>query len=324
MAEPWPAATSRDDLLARVASQGRRRVVVRRFVAAAAAAVVVTSAAVGFGVGRSGGLDLVGEPAGVSGNVVADGVAPFSPCPGDDPIGELHRQDRVYLTGRNEDGSWFELRSPAAPGDRVWVQAAVVGPDGDTAELPVLDCARDGDQLALPAATTAPPTTVVGETTTTAPGATTTTTRPASTTTAPATVPPTSSTSPVDSQAPVVTNLKRSTAFVYENDPYCPEPRTVVLSAAISDASTITARVEWRYQSPGKTYTTGQAVMSPTGPGGRYEATIGPFGVNTALASNSTITWRVVASDALGNGPTTVDASSNQTVTLRAGSSCVG
>ena len=146
MTEPWPTSTPREDLLSQVATTGQRRLRLRRLGAFAAAGGIAAAAAVGVGVGRSGGVDLVGEPTSVV--IDAQATVAFSACPGTARIGDLHRDDRVFLTGRSEDGAWLELRAPGEPLARVWVQAGAVGADAEVDGLSVSDCRTDGDQLA--------------------------------------------------------------------------------------------------------------------------------------------------------------------------------
>ena len=303
MAETWPTPTPRHELLARVATTGRRRILVRRIAAAVAAASVATSAAVGLGVGRSGGIDLVAESISLEG--AADAVAPFSACSGGAPIGELHRDDRVFLTGRDEGAAWLELRSPSDASDRVWVPAAVVGADGDVEDLPVHGCTTEGDQLALPGQTTTtlPPTTIPGETTTTsttAPGETTTTAAPGTTT---STTPP--STQAPDVAGPAITKLSNGGVDVIlgEIEGVC-SGTTAPVSATVSDASGVAwVQLLWSYTPQNGTTITGQKSMNLSA--GRYRANLGVF--DSVSGPDPEISWWVRARDVHGD-ETTVGA----------------
>lgn len=271
---------------------------------------VVAAAAAGFALGRSGGLDLVGESAAISGP--PDAVAPFSACPGGPPIGELHRGDRVFLTGRDEAGTWLELRSPAGASDRVWLQAEAVGPDSEVDGLPVHDCTTEGAQLAMAGETitTLPPTTVPGATTTTAGPSTTTTI--ATTTSQPGTTTPTTS---GDTAPPSVTALQADVNEIYTNDGVCgPRPRSTPVEALVTDASEISS-VELGWSFPGANGTV-SGTKAMTLSGGRYRAVFGPFPDGTLAQDDSVIvTWTVRAVDAAGN-PRQVSVQKAEAITV--------
>lgn len=159
-----------------------RNLTIAGVVAAGATAVGIA----GYAAGASGTLDVLGE-----GTVQAPfTAAPLYACPDGEPVADLHRGDRVFLTGRDDDGAWVELRSPFDGDDRMWLPAEHVAADDTVEDLPVRDCvATDGD-LTLTLAdgsevevtTTLPPEMT---TTTLLPGeTTTTTTRPGTPTTA--------------------------------------------------------------------------------------------------------------------------------------------
>ena len=138
------------------------------------------SVAVGAALGASGTVDLVGEPSTV---VPMDAVSSRI-CPAGAEVGQLHRGDRIYLTGVDESGGRVELRSPQNLDERVWMQTAYVTADDTLDDLPVVSCGLAEYQLALPGGQTVDVTTT---TTTTLPEASTTTVdeQAASTTTSP-------------------------------------------------------------------------------------------------------------------------------------------
>lgn len=292
--------------MSQVATTGQRRIRIRRLAILATAAAVAATAGVGFGIGRSDGIDLVGE----STTVAARGgaTAPYSVCPGEAPLDDLHQGDRVYLTGRSDDGSWLELRSPASSEERVWVPAAVVGADAGTDDLPVHDCRTAGDQLALPGQTTTtlPPTTQPGDTTTTAttqPGDTTTTTV-GSPTTVPSTSttkPPTTTTTSPDTTPPAISNLVADNNTIYTDDGVCgPTSHSTPVSATVTDDRGISSvRLEWSF--PGQSGTVaGSTAMTLSG--GKYRGRFGPFPYGTLPGDGSVdVTWRVSAVDTSGN-----------------------
>lgn len=125
----------------------------------------------GTALGLFGGIDFVSEPARVAGAATAS----YYDCPDGAALGTVTRGDRVYITARDESGSWLQIRSPRAVEGRAWVRSSHVLPDDSVATLPVVSC-----QVPVAAGVE---TTVTSTTTTTTIDATTTTTSTTSTTT---------------------------------------------------------------------------------------------------------------------------------------------
>ena len=179
---------------------------INRVLIAVAVGAVVVSVAVGAALGASGTVDLVGEPSTV---VPMDAVS-FRICPAGAEVGQLHRGDRIYLTGVDESGGWVELRSPQNLDERVWMQTAYVTADDTLDDLPVVSCGLAEYQLALPGGQTVDVTTTT-TTTTTLPEASTTTVdeQAASTTTS-----RTPTTRPTATSAPPTTKATTTTTTV--------------------------------------------------------------------------------------------------------------
>src|SRR5690606_2382536 len=115
-------------------------------VAAAVAGIVAVGGGVGYAIGSSEVVDI-----GSGGTVhLPHAAATYHACPDAGPLGQLHRGDRVLLTGVDETGEWFELRSPIDLLDRVWVRASVVTPDaGAVTDLPERTCGVTDEELTL-------------------------------------------------------------------------------------------------------------------------------------------------------------------------------
>ncbi|MEX1208163.1 MAG: hypothetical protein WEE36_06060, partial [Acidimicrobiia bacterium] len=125
-------------------------------------ATAIAGAIVGGTLGLVGFGAAEGEPA----RLALDSVPTFL-CPGNGEVGTLHRGDRVLITGRS--GDWLAVRNVRGGGERVFVAAAAVTPDGDLGNLPEEDCEQAG-------------TVAIGGTVTTVAATTTTTTTPSTTT----------------------------------------------------------------------------------------------------------------------------------------------
>jgi len=169
--------------------------------------VVVAGAITGVVLENAGSIDPIGE---TSFDGTFDAV-PYFDCHDGDEIGDLHRGDRVFLTGRNGDGSWLEVRAPFDTGSRVWVETMWIFPDDDPGDLPVNRCA---DRL-FPAASVdapVPAATIPGTTTTTSPADTTTTTTVAETSTTSTTVAETTTTTGAETTTTSASSTTTSTS----------------------------------------------------------------------------------------------------------------
>jgi len=100
-----------------------------------AAVVATAGAGLGVGLGATGGVDLVRATTVLS----ADAVA-YHDCPDGASLGDFHRGDRAYVTGRDDSGAWLEVRAPRNPSSRVWIEAHYAIPDSSTGGLPVVEC----------------------------------------------------------------------------------------------------------------------------------------------------------------------------------------
>lgn len=320
--EAWPSPTPRGEVLTRVVQRGRRIRRVRRLLTALAVGGVVVAGAGGYALGASGRIDVVAD-----GTVtIPDATAAYHACPGTSPLGDLHRGDRVLLTGVSEDGAWYELRSPIDLLDRAWVPAAVVTPDEDL-DLPVVGCGLTDEELATVAgvveaddADGATTTT----TTTTEPGAATTTDPadgptppgptepgPGTTPSGPTTVPSGSATTAPPGEGPTPTPPPTSPPTVPPTSPTTPPDTTGPTIGGFQRSVAAINETGSEFCLPPATSTVRASVSDPSGvtsvtllwsftgaggtvsgsrpmtlQGGAYQATLGPF---TATTINTVI-----------------------------------
>src|SRR5262245_33687279 len=113
----------------------------------ASGAIALTQLLIAGGIVAGGvGVGVALDQAGVFGGgdetveVALDSVRTFD-CPDGGEVGELHGGDRVLATGRDDEGTWAEVRNPGDLSGRVWVAARYLVPDRDLAELDVHECA---------------------------------------------------------------------------------------------------------------------------------------------------------------------------------------
>lgn len=270
------------------------------------AAVIVGGAAVGVAADQTGALSPLPEPS-VSAHL--DEV-PYLECPDGDRLGELHRGDRVFATGRTDDLAWLEVRAPYDVATGVWVEAAWLTPDADLDALPVVSCQTDTAPAPTTTTTTrplAPSTTLAGATTSTTIGPTSTTNAPTSTTNAPTTTSTTATTTTTttvpDTTGPTISNLASEEAQIWEEANYggCPtQVHTTIISASVSDPSGVgTVILGWEVGSA-----SGSTPMGHVG--SIYTAELGPFD-DTTVSADEPIYLSVTAHDTVGN-PTMVDS----------------
>lgn len=310
--QDWPSPTPRDEMLGRVVARGKHLMLINRVLIGLLAAAVAGSAVLGFTLGVTGTVSVLADEPAV---VTLDGVA-LRHCPGGDTVGELHRGDRVLLTGVDESGDWLELRSPYDSSERAWIRSDLAVPDETIAELPVRDCGideysmtlSDGEQVDESTTTTTEP----GEQTTTTtqgqgPSSTTSTTQQ-QTTTAP--------TQPQDNTGPVIGELSRTSADINDSSGQsCDYPSFTQLRAVVTAASPVTVTAHWSYVGDG-VLREGQKQMILSA--GMYRATVGlpEFGGTLAQGDVSKdINWSVRAVDSQGN-ETTLASGVNSAVIL--------
>ena len=263
------------------------------FVALLIGGASVAGLAIGGLFGFLGGADLVGEPV----QVASAATASFYDCPDGDRVGTVTRGDRVFITGRDDSGSWVQVRSPAGVSARAWIRAAHVLPDASIDSFPVLNC-----HVPVQAQVVAPAT----ETTTTeAPPTTDTTAAPAPTTVttaAPAPPPP-----------PSVNGLSADPTPIWEKYPgfpgTCPGDGVANVTATVSAPAGVQS-VTFAWSGFGQSGSGGM-----TSGGGSYMASIGPFDANdpsgVPQSSSATVTVTVNVTDTLSR-----TAQSQTTVTL--------
>ena len=91
----------------------------------------------GVALGATGTVDLVpDQPA----PPLAADVVDYHVCPDRGGIGTFVRGDTVLVVARDESGDWLQVRSPDDLFERVWVEAALLVPDGDVVDAPVVEC----------------------------------------------------------------------------------------------------------------------------------------------------------------------------------------
>lgn len=278
---------------------------VSRIVAALVGGAAVTGVVVGAGLGLTGTLSVVDEPA-----TVADAaVASYYDCPDGDALGELTRGDRVFITGRDASGEWAEIRSPVSSNSRVWIRARQVLPDGDTSDLPVLGCLEPVDAIVSAVEETTTTTEAVDTTATTGtteppPDTTTATTEaPSTTQTTGTTAPP----PPPDTTPPAISNAFVSPGQIWEEDGgvfgiSCPPgyPREATVSANVTDNVGVTT-VSASWSDPLGSHSTGMGQSGST-----FTTNFGGYPADTWDPDHldpytHAVTITIVARDAAGN-----------------------
>lgn len=193
-------------------------------------------------------------------------VAALYGCPkAGAPIGEVADGDRLLVTGRSEDGEWYEVYYGTPGQERLWAPAGAFDLEGDPGALPTADCRVGQSPLDVELRTLTPaisPRVTEGPTTTptasVSPGPPTPTLRPTATsrtpippTVAPSrdtppptprptpTPPPSPTPSPVpDTTPPIVANLSSDNDnFYHPGSSGC--DTDVEVSAQATDASGI-------------------------------------------------------------------------------------
>ena len=232
-------------------------------------AVVVTGGVLGVALqqgGVFGGGDETIE--------VALDAVPVTDCPDGSDVGDLHRGDRVFATGRDESGDWVEVRDPAGLSGRVWLRAQYLLPDADLSALDVHECA-----VAEAAVTT-----TTGPTGSLPPNVTTTTKKGA-----PAPV-------PADTTAPTITGVSATPNEIWEQDTaslHCgTKPRQATINASANDPSGVASlTASWAFGSVNQTK--------------NIPAQFGPFPYLTVPDNtHPTITIAITARDTRGNTST--------------------
>ncbi len=253
----------------------------------------------GLAVGGTLGFTVLQPDDEESGGVAVD-VQQYSlyDCPDGALVGSAYSGDRVFVTGRDEDGSWLEIRDPRNESVVRWVPADAVDPDAAT-DVPVHECEKLVEAV------------VVDETTsTTAPVLETTTTTGQKTT--PPTTPPT--TLAPDTIAPVAILLSSSPAEIYDSaadSVNCPETSTLTVTATDNVGVT---QVTGTYSGLG-----GSPKAFSNGGGNTWTAAFGPFS-GLPVGSQQNITIVFVARDAAGNTSNAVQAS----VSVQGAGNCLG
>jgi hypothetical protein len=241
--------------------------------------------------GFFGLLDLTAEPE----LAATAATATYYDCPNGAASGRVTRGDRVYITGRDADGSWIQVRDPRSVQARVWLRAAHVLPDEAIDGLPVLSCG-----LPVTAFVEIP------DTTTSSTQATTTTTEAATTTAATTTTTQVTTTAPpADTTGPAIGNAAATPTQIWESDGSgisCPTntPRQATISAAVSDPGGVAA-VTASWTDPG-----GNRSVGMTGSAGIYSVTIGPYVAGVWDPSGQSpydhvVVVTITARDAAGN-----------------------
>lgn len=307
MAPDWPSPGDPDDVYEMVVERGSRLASRRRTMLSLGIVGALLVGVVGYAMGRAGAVDIREDRA----VEVPDGTLPYFSCPGLTQLGELHRGDRVLVTGRDLSGRWAEIRSPQELTERAWVRLGLLDLD-ETATLQVRDCIDPvTGEIAPPptepeeTTTTTESTTTTTESTTTVPEETTTTTESTTTTstsTTTTTVPETTTTTTPAPLAPVVGAVSRTPTNITEQGTACPGPFTSAISAPVQNATGAT--LVWSVGSRN-----GSLPMNVTG--GNASATLGPFAQDTINGPQAQIQVTVRAT---GPGGT---AERSSTITIR-------
>jgi hypothetical protein len=256
-----------------------------------AAILATAGAGVGVGLGVTGGVDIVRGT-----RVLAADAVAFHDCPGGATLGDLHRGDRVYATGRTKANDWLEVRSPRDPGTRVWMPTRFAVPDADTSGLPVVECTVT--ELALGE---------IGGTEETD-GATTTTMPFAG-------LPGPSDdegddggsggsggggpSGPSDTTPPSIGQL--TTPFnpnIYEDKPLgsCGTESAYVLTDVTDDSGVASVSITWQVGTAGP-----QSASMAKVAGNSYRVLVGGFSQSTLPSGSTPISFTVIATDGAGN-----------------------
>jgi hypothetical protein len=315
---------STDDELRRRLSNAADRAGAGANPAAAAQAVAAKAAQGGhMGLRLLGGLGAAGLVAGavlgitvlkpsasaspiVSGaEVTGLGLAGFD-CPNGAIVASLNAGDRVFATGRNDDGSWLAIRDPQHTDRTLWVPAKAAKRDATT-DLAVTPCDTTTPTGIQPTETgSTSTTTTVAETTTTP-----TTAAPATTTkaTVPHTVPRTTTTPPTtakpDTTKPTITsghpNVNDPAVQLYGAKAINGCTKTWPLTVTATDNVGVTTVVGTWSTSSASESTSGTVTFTLSG--GVWQGTFGPAGVTT-LFPNTPVHINVAVKDAAGNTST--------------------
>jgi len=249
------------------------------------AVVLGAGAAVGAVLNIAGVVELTG---GATDSIAAPATASYYDCPDGAALGVLGQGDRVFLTGRDDSGTWVEVRSPVSSETRVWMRARQVVPDGDTSGLTFRDCV-------------VPVGVIAGEETTTTTSTTTTTIAPTTTTAAPPSVNASSEHSEIRSHHGLGQCFVPPGTYQY----------ATLITAQVSAAAGVSSvTMQWS----STVYNRGPVAMNPSD-GNTYTDTLGPYQIpeQTQFAGDQStpITVVVRVTDALGR-----TASSQVVVTL--------
>jgi hypothetical protein len=249
------------------------------------------------------------------GTVPAGGVAVYG-CPGvGQPLAHINRGERVLLTGRTEDGSWYEVHYAGPEPARVWVEAPPFRIEGEPMSLPVVRCRLDMLARSFPAGATltpigAPPSpspsasvpaSVEPSASASAPPATQPPTTPSPRTPPPDTEPPRTappsvgpSDPPGDETGPEITDLRAQPRLIQVPGGGLRCDDTATVQVSVTDSSGV-ATVDLEWDPPGPAPVTGSR-MTPAG-GGQYQGQI----TATETWTEGDPPYTVVASDRVGN-----------------------
>lgn len=119
-------------------------------------------AVVGLGGGAALGLTVLDGTDDAAAGVGGERYGLYD-CPDGAVVGDASPGDRVYVTGRDEQGAWLRIRDPRDSAAERWVPAAAVDAD-DAAQPDTLEVVQCHQPIELVAATIAPADTVPPET----------------------------------------------------------------------------------------------------------------------------------------------------------------
>ena len=249
-------------------------------------ALVIAAAGLGAGVAIANVTSGTDSP-----DIVAqvDGAEIYD-CPAGARVVGYTPGTRVFVTARDDDGLWYQIRDLDVPAAPLWVRSADIELDDPTAALPIRDCGSS--DFALAADTT---TTTVDTSTTTTTTPTSTTVATTTTTTPPSTVPP-------DTTPPVISGLDANPNKIWEEDTQslsCPPTyeRQSLLSATVTDSQSGVASVTAQWVIQGSS---GSLTLSVNG--SAYSGTFGPFPYLTIPdQTDEIVTITVRARDVAGN-----------------------
>ena len=227
------------------------------------------------------------------------------------PVIEITDGERVLVTGRTDDGQWYEVYYGAPAQERLWAPADAFELDGTAEELPLAECAGGASHEEAPRQTltaiasldpTASPTSAEPSATAspTPPGPTPTPTGTIPPATATPTPAPTPSPTPVpDTSPPAIGQLATDSDVFFHPDPSGCDT-DVRITVQVSDPSGVQSVLLWYFPPGGNEYLA-QAMAKVGGTSSTYATTLVAQSSWEQPVAFLDVPYYVAASDSVGN-----------------------